>query len=84
MTRAEELQTIMESVINGHYTEDDLELFKAEYGWADWMCDYTEAADDEAISESTAKVIDKILEEGFKMAFDPICIEIYLKINKKL
>lgn len=77
MTRKEELKTIMVAVINGHYTAEDLNLFKSEYGWADWMNAYTEAEDDESISESESRQIDKIIEEGFRMAFDPDWRKIY-------
>lgn len=69
MTRSDELKEVMKAVIAGKYTEDDFQLFKDEYGWAEWMLAYVES-EDEPISESEAKTIDKILEEGFKMAFD--------------
>ncbi len=70
MTRSEIEKAIMESVINGHYSQDELDLFKAEYGWVDWMNDYTDAEEGEEISETESREIDAILEEGFKMAFD--------------
>jgi hypothetical protein len=75
MTRAEELKEIMIAVINGGYSEEDFNLFKAEYGWADWMSDYVE---DEEITESESSEIDKILAEGFKMAFDETDRKLYL------
>ena len=77
MTRAEKLKTIMEFVINSHYSQEEFRLFKAEYGWADWMNDYTEAGECEEISEGESKAIDSILEEGFKMAFDEQSRELY-------
>ena len=67
MTRAEELKEIMTAVINGGYSEEDFDLFKAEYGWADWMGYYVE---DEEITESESKEIDAILTEGFRKALD--------------
>lgn len=75
MTRAEELKKIMIAVINGGYSEEDFNLFKAEYGWADWMSDYVE---DEEITESESREIDEILAEGFRMAFDETERELYL------
>lgn len=78
MTRAEELKTIMESVIKGGYSQDDFNLFKAEYGWEDWMNDYTEAGEDEEISERESKEIDAILEEGFNMAFDETARKVWI------
>ena len=77
MTRADELKEIMTAVIKGGYSEEEFNLFKAEYGWADWMIDYVENEDEE-ITESEAKAIDKILEEGFRMAFDKIDRKLYL------
>ena len=77
MTRAEELKTIMEAVIAGHYTEDDFNLFKAEYGWANWMNNYTDSNECEPITESESEAIDSILKEGFEMAFDEQYREIY-------
>lgn len=77
MTRADELKEIMTAVINGGYSEEEFNLFKAEYGWADWMIDYVENEDEE-ITESEAKAIDKILEEGFNMAFNEIDRKLYL------
>lgn len=75
MTRAEELKEIMIAVINGGYSEEDFTVFKAEYGWADWMIDYVE---NEEITESESREIDEILEEGFRMAFDETERELYL------
>lgn len=77
MTRSEKLKAIMESVINGHYSQDEFDLFKAEYGWVDWMNDYTDAEEDEEISETESREIDAVLEEGFKMAFDADQRQIY-------
>lgn len=77
MTRADELKAIMEAVIAGKYDEDQFDLFRAEYGWVDWMNDYTDAAEDEEISESEQDEINKILLEGFNMTFDPQCRKIY-------
>lgn len=77
MTRADELKEIMQEVVSRNYTRDEFQLFKDEYGWKDWMNDYTNAAEDGEISESESREIDKILEEGFKMAFDSQCREIY-------
>ena len=76
MTRAEELKEIMNAVINGGYSEEDFTVFKAEYGWADWMIDYVE---NEEITESESSEIDKILAEGFTMAFDETERELYLE-----
>ena len=76
MTRAEELKEIMISVINGGYSEEDFNLFKNEYGWADWMLEYVENEDEE-ITESESKTIDKILKEGFEMAFNEQWKKIY-------
>ena len=69
MTRAEELKAIRDAVIAGGYSEDEFGKFKDEYGWVNWMSDYTEAEEDEPMSESEIKVVDEILEEGFRMAF---------------
>lgn len=77
MTRSEKLKAIMESVINGHYSQDEFDLFKAEYGWVDWMNDFTDAEEDEEISETESREIDAVLEEGFKMAFDADFRKIY-------
>ena len=77
MTKSEKLKAIMESVINGHYSQDEFDLFKAEYGWVDWMNDYTDAEEDVEISESESREIDAVLEEGFKMAFDANWRKIY-------
>lgn len=77
MTRADELKEIMIAVINGGYSEEDFNLFKAEYGWADWMIDYVENEDEE-ITESESREIDKILAEGFRMAFDEANKKLYL------
>jgi hypothetical protein len=77
MTRAEELKTIMEFVINNHYSQDEFDLFKAEYGWEDWMNDYTDAEEDKELSETEIREIDAILEEGFKMAFDDTSRQVY-------
>lgn len=46
-----------------NYSKDDFELFCAEYGWADWMNDYTDAKEDEPITEREAKEIDDVLLE---------------------
>lgn len=70
MTRADELKEIMQAVVAGKYSEADFQTFKNEYGWAEWMLAYVES-EDELISESEAKAIDRILKEGFRMAFDP-------------
>ena len=70
MTRAEELDHIVEAVKKGGYSRDEFNQFAAEYGWQDWMNDYTEAADGDPITEAESREIDKILEQGFKMAFD--------------
>ena len=70
MTRLDELRIIMESVISGQYSRDQFNLFSAEYGWEDWMNKYTEAGEDEELSEEESEEIDAILKEGFKMAFD--------------
>ena len=77
MTRAEELKEIMIAVINGGYSEEDFNLFKAEDGRADGMNDYVENEDEE-ITESESREIDKILAEGFRMAFDEIDRKLYL------
>lgn len=77
MTRAAELKEIMTAVINGGYSEEDFNVFKAEYGYADWMIDYVENEDEE-ITESESREIDKILAEGFRMAFDEIDRKLYL------
>lgn len=77
MTRAEELKEIMTAVIKGSYSEEDFNVFKAEYGWADWMIDYVENEDEE-ITESESREIDKILAEGFRMAFDETDRKLYL------
>lgn len=77
MTRADELKEIMQEVVSRNYKEDEFQLFKQEYGWQDWMNDYTNSAEDGEISESESREIDAILEEGFKMAFDSQWREIY-------
>ena len=45
------------------YGPNDWNLFKAEYGWADWMQDFTEAADGEEMSEWEGKEIEKAMAE---------------------
>lgn len=75
MTRAEELKEIMIAAINGGYSEEDFNLFKAEYGWEDWMDNYVE---NEEITESESSEIDEILAEGFRMAFDETAKKLYL------
>lgn len=77
MTRAEEMKAIMDAVIAGGYAEDEFRRFKDEYGWADWMNEYTEAEEDEPMSESEMKVVDEILEKGFRMAFDSQSRKVY-------
>lgn len=52
------------------YNEDDFNLFAAEYGWADWMNDYTDATEYEGISESESRIIDDILMDIWKEAHD--------------
>lgn len=47
------------------YSKDEFQLFCDEYGWADWMNEFTEAKDGEPISELECKEIDKILKEAF-------------------
>ena len=79
MTRAEELTIIMKDVISNHYNKDEFDIFKAEYGWADWMNAYTEAQEREECSDSDLREIDTILEEGFRMAFDEAAKEVFLK-----
>ena len=70
MTRAEELETIKNAVAKGGYSQEEFKLFAAEYSWQDWMNDYTEAAEDEEISESESEEIDAILREGFNLVFE--------------
>ena len=67
----------MEFVIEGGYSQEDFNIFKAEYGWADWMNDYTEAEECEELSEAEIREIDAVLEEGFKMAFDSVDRQVY-------
>lgn len=81
MTRLEKDKAIMKFVISCNYKEDDFNLFKAEYGWADWMNEHTDSDEGESITESESREIDKILEEGFKMAFDEQWREI-CELNK--
>lgn len=52
----EEMKTYIE---NG----DSFELFTAEYGFADWMNEFTTAADGEPMTESECEEIDQILLE---------------------
>lgn len=82
MTLSEKHKIIMKRVINSHYQEDEFELFKAEYGWEDWMNDYTEAEEDEPITEQEQEEIEEILKEGFEMAFDKQWKKIYEFENK--
>lgn len=70
MTRTEELNHIVQAAKKGGYTKDEFNQFAADYGWQDWMNDYTESAEDEAVTEAESREIDNILEQGFKMAFD--------------
>ena len=79
MTRADEIKAIIEAVVTGGYQQEEFQLFKDEYGWVDWMNDYTDAAEDEDISESESREIDEILREGFDKAFDEQAREIYLR-----
>lgn len=50
------------------YGKDEFTLFCAELGWEDWMNDYTEAPEDEPISESEIEEIDEILKDIFDCA----------------
>lgn len=50
------------------YENDQLELFIAELGWEDWMNEYTDASDDEEITEAEAEAIDEELKEIFNEA----------------
>ena len=47
------------------YKDDEFEIYKAETEWQGWMENFTDAADDEMISEKDGKVIDSILEVIF-------------------
>lgn len=46
------------------YTSCD--LFLSEYGWADWMDDYTDAEDGEEASEAEIRRIDDLIMEYWK------------------
>lgn len=74
MTRADVLKAIMDAVVAGKYEEDQFDLFKAEYGYEDWMDDYVSG---EELSEAESREIDEVLQQGFKMAFDPQWRTIY-------
>lgn len=50
------------------YDSSDIELYKAEIGWEDWMEDFTDASDGECISEAECTLIEKVLDEAFDMA----------------
>ena len=39
----------------------DFETFRNDYGWADWMNDYTDAADDEPCAEAEIRIIDEVI-----------------------
>lgn len=49
-----------------NYESDQLELFKAELGWQDWMNVFTESEEGGEITESEAKEIDEVLDEVFR------------------
>lgn len=51
MTRNEELEKIVAAVKKGGYTKDEFNQFAADYGWQDWMNEYTESAEGEPITE---------------------------------
>ena len=51
------------------YKDDEFYLFACEEGWQDWMQDFTEAKEEEAISERESKEIDeelKIIWDNFR------------------
>ena len=48
------------------YKNDELELYKAETGWQDWMENFTNAPEGEQFSQSEGELIDGILTEVFK------------------
>ena len=50
------------------YSEDDLSLFIGEIGWEEWMNDFTEAAEEDPITEEEEFYIDEILKEIFWLA----------------
>lgn len=48
------------------YKNDELELYKAETGWQDWMENFTNAPEGEQFSQSEGELIDGILTEVFE------------------
>lgn len=61
---------IRESIIAAakNYNTDEYNLFEAEYGWQEWMNDYTEASDDEECTEAEINAINRILADCFSEA----------------
>lgn len=60
------------------YKDNEFELYKAETEWQDWMENFTDAADDEMISEKDGKVIDSILEVIFKFVHSNMTDDTYI------
>lgn len=51
-----------------NYSYEELELFKAELGWEDWMNDFCDCADDDEPTPNELKNIDITLKEVFDLA----------------
>ena len=47
------------------YAEDELKYFIADTGWEDWMCDFTEVAEEDPITEEEEFYIDEVLKQIF-------------------
>ena len=54
--------------IASSYEANEYSLFEAEYGWKDWMNDFTEAEEGEPCSEAEIERINVILQECFDEA----------------
>ena len=62
--KMEEMQKVIEAA--KAYADDEQRRFKDEYGWADWMNQYTEAGDGEEPTEAEMDGIDKVLDEAWE------------------
>ncbi len=57
-----EWNKLRDEIITEMESYDDFELFVSEYGWKDWMNEFTAAKDGEEITEAEAREIDALLK----------------------
>lgn len=50
------------------YSEDEYDLFAAEYGWEDWMCDFVEDLTAAELKPEEKRIIDNLMHQGFEEA----------------